>query len=180
MIAATNRDLEEEVRAQRFRADLYHRLSVYPLTVPPLRARGGDLLQPTGFFLQRCERKFGLRCLRLRQDTKHGLQQHSWPGNVRELEHPISRAVVRALRVGHSREHVIELTPRHLGAEPQSSAEIPVPRHEATLNETVEHYRREVIRLRLRACNGNLSATATSLGIDKGNLHHMVKRLGLR
>lgn len=187
VIAATNRDLEEEVRAQRFRADLYHRLSVYPLTVPPLRARGGDLLQLTGFFLQRCERKFGLRGLRLRQDTKHGLQQHSWPGNVRELEHTISRAVVRALSEGHSREHVIELTPRHLGAEPQlapveheSLAEIPMPRHEATLNEAVEHYRREVIRQRLRACKGNLSATATSLGIDKGNFHRMVKRLGLR
>ena len=55
-----------------------------------------------------------------------------------------------------------------------------MPRHEATLNEAVEHFRRELIRQRLRTCKGNLSATATSLGIDKGNFHRMVKRLGLR
>src|SRR5690606_6414592 len=94
VIAATNRDLAEEVRAQRFRADLYHRLSVYPLTVPPLRAREGDLSQLAGFFLQRCERKFGLRGLRLSPDATAWLQQQQWPGNVRELEHAISRAVV--------------------------------------------------------------------------------------
>ena len=118
VIAATNRDLAAEVSAQRFRVDLYHRLSVYPLTVPPLRARDGDISQLSGFFLQRCERKFGLRGLRLCHSGALWLQKHPWPGNVRELEHAISRAVVRALSEGHSREHVIELTPQHLGVDP--------------------------------------------------------------
>ena len=187
VIAATNRDLATEVRARRFRADLYHRLSVYPLTVPPLRARDGDLSQLAGFFLQRCERKFGLRGLRLRPDATAWLQQQQWPGNVRELEHAISRAVVRALSETHSRDRVIELTPRHLGAEPGIPArEDPVvagiaePRRETTLNDAVEHFRRELVRRRLRSYKGNLSATATSLGVDKGNFHRMVKRLGLR
>nr|PZN65138.1 MAG: nitric oxide reductase transcriptional regulator NorR [Pseudomonadota bacterium] len=187
VIAATNRNLAEEVRNQRFRADLYHRLSVYPITVPPLREREGDLCQLAGFFLQRCERKFGLRGLRLSQDATAWLQEHDWPGNVRELEHTISRAVVRALGEGHSREHIIELTTRHLGAEPwlsptegQAAIRPGEKQREPTLREAVDHFRRELIRRRLRAHKGNLSATAASLGMDKGNFHRMVKRIGLR
>jgi len=187
IIAATNRNLAEEVRTQRFRADLYHRLSVYPLNVPPLRAREGDLPQLAGFFLQRCERKFGLRGLRLSPDATSWLQKHDWPGNVRELEHAISRAAVRALGEGQARERVIELTPRHLGAdqwsvplEDPAVAGITEPGGESTLNEAVEHFRRELIRRRLRSHKGNLSATAASLGVDKGNFHRMVKRIGLR
>ncbi len=187
VIAVTNRDLAEEVRAQRFRADLYHRLSVYPLNVPPLRQREGDLTQLAGHFLQRCERKFGLRGLRLSRDATTWLQQQPWPGNVRELEHSISRAVVRALGEKHRRDRVIELTPRHLGAEAGvAPREEPIvagrnePGVEVTLNEALEHFRRELIRRRLRSHKGNLSATAASLGIDRGNFHRMVKRMGLR
>src|SRR5690606_24704623 len=106
VIAATNRDLAAEVSAQRFRVDLYHRLSVYPLTVPPLRARDGDISQLSGFFLQRCERKFGLRGLRLCHSGALWLQKHPWPGNVRELEHAISRPVVPAPREARSRQPV--------------------------------------------------------------------------
>ena len=185
VIAATNRNLAEEVAAQRFRADLYHRLSVYPLTVPPLRERGGDLWQLAGHFQQRCERKFRLRGLRLCPDAARWLQRNGWPGNVRELEHAISRAAVRALGEGHSRERIIELTPRHLGAEP-----VLVPTNEAlpgdsateqpTMNEAVDQFRRELVRQRLRHHHGNRSAAATSLGLDKGNFHRLVKRLGLR
>src|SRR5690606_8950554 len=146
VIAVTNRDLAEEVRAQRFRADLYHRLSVYPLNVPPLRTREGDLTQLAGYFLQRCERKFGLRGLRLSPDATAWLRLQPWPGNVRELEHAISRAVVRALGEKHRRDRVMELTPRHLGAEtgvaPREDpvvARLSEPAAEATLNEAVEH-----------------------------------------
>lgn len=186
VIAATNRNLAEEVRANRFRADLYHRLSVYPITVPPLRERGSDLSQLAGHFLQRCERKFGLRGLRLGCDAARWLQQHSWPGNVRELEHAISRAVVRALSEGHRRDRIIELTPRHLGAEPLvppadvGAAEAAATPTELTLNEALERYKRELIAQRLRHYDGKLSAAAASLGVDKGNFHRLVKRLGLR
>src|SRR5690606_39159783 len=120
-------------------------------------------------------------------DATTWLRQQPWPGNVRELEHAISRAVVRALGEKHRRDRVIELTPRHLGAEtgvaPREDpivARLNEPAAEATLNEAVEHFRRELIRRRLRSYKGNLSATAASLGIDKGNFHRMVKRMGLR
>src|SRR5690606_19571268 len=159
----------------------------YPVNVPPLRTREGDLTQLAGYFLQRCERKFGLRGLRLSPDATAWLRQQPWPGNVRELEHAISRAVVRALGEKHRRDRVMELTPRHLGAAtgvaPRADpvvAGLSEPTAEATLHEAVDHFRRELIRRRLRSHKGNLSATAASLGIDKGNFHRMVKRMGLR
>ena len=189
VIAATNRNLEDEVRAKRFRPDLYHRLSVYPITVPPLRARGDDVNLLAGHFLQRCERKFGLRGLRLGYDLARWLQRHSWPGNVRELEHAISRAVVRALSEGHRRDRIIELKLRHLGGEPvpapteagdAAEAEAADTPLELTLNEALDRFKRELIAQRLRRYDGKLSAAATSLGVDKGNFHRLVKRLGLR
>jgi len=186
IIAATNRDLAEEVAAGRFRADLFHRLSVYPISVPPLREREGDVSLLCGHFLQRCERKFGLRGLHLHPDAARWMNAHDWPGNVRELEHTLSRAVVRALGEEHSRERIIELLPRHLGADswvPPAENQDFVESDSTeglTLNEAVDNYRREVIRRRLRQHNNNHSRAATSLGIDKGNFHRLLKRLGLK
>lgn len=96
LIAATNRDLATEVRAGRFRADLYHRLGTYPLRVPPLRERGHDVLVLAGAFLEENRRRMGLRGLRLSARAQAALLAHDWPGNVRELEHLIARAALRA------------------------------------------------------------------------------------
>lgn len=185
VLAATNRDLAEEVRRQRFRADLFHRLSVYPLTAPPLRERGDDVMQLAGHFLQRCERKFGLRGLRLSRDAAHWLVQHRWPGNVRELEHTISRAAVRGLSDGASRDCILELTSEHLGAEqaaasPDLGADTVNTILEPTLNEAVNRFKRELIGRRIQHYRGGLSATAKSLGVDKSNFHRLIRRLGLR
>src|SRR5690606_28032597 len=149
VIAATNRDLEQEVANQRFRADLYHRLSVYPIRVPALRERGDDISLLAGHFMQQCERKFGLRGLRLSQEAVRWLKEHPWPGNVRELEHCVSRAVVRALGESPSRDTIIELTTRLLGADTwTSSADLPSPSsfpyNVITLAEAVETHKREL------------------------------------
>lgn len=185
VIAATNRDLEEEVRAGRFRADLFHRLNVYPLMVPPLRERGGDVSLLAGAFMQACERKLGLRGLRLSAAARQWLTRYEWPGNVRELEHAITRAVVRALSEGHSRSRVIELGPRHLGADPVGdgtaaagavAAELP----DLTFAEAVDRFKRELVRSRLARHQGNAAAAARSLGLDRGNFYRLCKRLGLR
>ena len=101
VIAATNRDLREEVARGRFRADLYHRLSVYPLHVPPLRERGRDVLALAGGFLEENQHRLGARNLRLSPAASAALLAHDWPGNVRELEHLISRAALRALSSRH-------------------------------------------------------------------------------
>ena len=96
LVAATNRDLAAEVQAGRFRADLFHRLAVYPLRVPPLRERGDDILLLAGHFLEENRRRMGARALRLTPQAQLALRQHNWPGNVRELEFLIARAALKA------------------------------------------------------------------------------------
>lgn len=187
LIAATNRDLEVEVRAGRFRADLYHRLNVYPLLVPPLRDRGDDVLLLTGYFLERARRKLGVRGVRLHAATRRWICEYPWPGNVRELEHSLSRGIIRALGDGQSRAAIVALSPHHLGVEVavrdrgSSAPEIGLgyaPR--MTLAEATDSFRRELIARRLHDHRGNLAATARSLGLDRGNFHRLIKRLGVR
>ncbi|MEX1197860.1 MAG: nitric oxide reductase transcriptional regulator NorR [Pseudohongiellaceae bacterium] len=184
IIAATNRNLKKSVRDGTFREDLYHRLSVYPVHMPPLRERGDDLNLLAGHFLQTCERKFGLRGLRLGNDALRWLKQYQWPGNVRELEHAISRAVVKALGEGYPADHIIELTPRHLGADPISTLAPASPANgespQSSLSDALEQFKKELIINRLRLHDNNLSAAARSLNMDKGNFHRQLKRLGLR
>ncbi|WP_347558409.1 nitric oxide reductase transcriptional regulator NorR [Robbsia sp. KACC 23696] len=97
VLAATNRDLALEVRAGRFRPDLFHRLAVYALRVPALRERGHDALLLAGFFLEENRSRLGLRSLRLSRAAQQAILRYSWPGNVRELEHMIGRAALKSL-----------------------------------------------------------------------------------
>jgi anaerobic nitric oxide reductase transcription regulator len=194
VIAATNRDLKEAVVAGRFRADLYHRLSVYPLQVPPLRERGDDVILLTGYFLERNQRQLGLRGVRLSRAAQQWLTTYHWPGNVRELEHTLSRAIIKALSEGGQRSALLELNVHHLGIEvpaaPSSGAVLSSITSSsglatnsgdlADLQESLEQFRREVICERLQLHQGNISATARSLGMDRGNLHRLIKRLGLK
>src|SRR5262245_14490853 len=94
VIAATNRDLDEAVRAGRFRADLFYRLNVFPLRVPPLRERASDIPQLAMFFLSRFARRFGRPVETISAATMDRLLSYSWPGNIRELQNVIERAVI--------------------------------------------------------------------------------------
>jgi len=94
IIATTNRDLEEEVRKGRFRQDLYYRLNVFPITVPPLRQRKEDIPLMVQAFMERYSRKMGKQITSIQKGTLKALQDYSWPGNVRELESIIERAVI--------------------------------------------------------------------------------------
>lgn len=94
IVATTNRDLEEEVRQGRFRQDLYYRLNVFPITVPPLRQRKEDIPLMVQFFIERYCRKMGKQITTISKDTMKTLQDYPWPGNVRELESIIERAVI--------------------------------------------------------------------------------------
>jgi formate hydrogenlyase transcriptional activator len=94
VIAATNRDLEDAVHAGRFRADLFYRLNVFPLAVPPLRERRADIPQLAMFFLSQCAKKFGRRIDTIAPATVDRLVQYPWPGNIRELQNVIERATV--------------------------------------------------------------------------------------
>ena len=94
IVAATNRDLKEEVKGGRFRADLYHRLSVYPIRVPKLQERTGDVQMLSGYFVEQTRQKLGLVQLKLSEETIPYLEQYNWPGNVRELENAIERGAI--------------------------------------------------------------------------------------
>ena len=109
IVAATNRSLKDLVRDGDFRADLYHRLSVYPIAIPPLRERGNDVLLLAGRYLEQNRARLGLRSLRLALDAEEALRRYRWPGNVRELEHVISRAAIKAVSRGANRNHIVTL-----------------------------------------------------------------------
>lgn len=94
VVAATNRDLQREVEAKRFRQDLYYRLSVFPIEVPPLRDRKDDIPKLAGYFLEQSCRKMGIDAPKLRQRHVIELQQYPWPGNIRELQNVVERAVI--------------------------------------------------------------------------------------
>lgn len=96
IIAATNRNLDAEVVSGRFRSDLYHRLHVYPITVPPLRDRGDDILLLAAYFMDKFRVQFGLKALRMDADSRRLLMEYDWPGNVRELGNIISRGILKA------------------------------------------------------------------------------------
>jgi transcriptional regulator with GAF, ATPase, and Fis domain len=94
VLAATNQDLEAKVQNGSFREDLFYRLSVFPIEVPPLRARGDDVLQIASHFLERTCQEFGHRPLTLSKQQAALLKRYDWPGNVRELKNVIERAVI--------------------------------------------------------------------------------------
>lgn len=94
IIAASNRELEEEIRAGRFREDLFYRLSVFPITIPPLRQRKEDIPQLLHYFIDKYNKKIGKKIETVSKETLHALQEYHWPGNVRELENVIERAVI--------------------------------------------------------------------------------------
>ena len=124
VIAATNRDLAREVRTGCFRPDLYHRLCVYPIHVPPLRERGDDVLLLTGHFLDQARARLGTGPIQLGPSARSPLLRWSWPGNVRELEHVLLPGVLRA--AGSLRGQPVTVDAEHLDL-PHVASEGPVP-----------------------------------------------------
>jgi anaerobic nitric oxide reductase transcription regulator len=191
LIAATNRDLADEVKRGHFRADFYHRLSVFPIRVPPLRERGRDVLLLTGYFLEQNRARLGLSSLRLSADAQRALLGYAWPGNIRELEHLVGRSALRALAAHKSRPAILtlgvdELDLRESDAIPAggrtADQEPPGASPEATVNlrDAVEAYERKLVADSLERNAHNLAATARDLGLDRANLSRLAKRLGLR
>lgn len=188
VIAATNRDLEEEVRKGRFRADLYHRLSVYPLKVPKLSERGHDVLLLAGYYLEKTSRKLGIRQLKLPREAELALMSYSWPGNVRELEHIISRASLKAKAKADNTgiilvdKHFLELSDKSLLPSSEKSGQVTIPDEipqTTDLNEATQTFQRQCIVHAVEQAKGNWSEAARNLTIDRANLLRLAKRLGI-
>ena len=186
IVAATNRNLAEMVGRQEFRADLYHRLSVYPIHVPALKERENDILLLAGFFIEKSRAQMGLRGLRMAPAAESILMQYGWPGNVRELEHTISRAALLAV-AQHPGESIVTLTPGFLGVMQMpvtNSSEVMAAADKAVgqvfLNQAVKELQITMINAAREKSLGNWSLAAKLLGVDSGNLHRLAKRLGLK
>jgi formate hydrogenlyase transcriptional activator len=167
LVAATNRDLNQMVAEKQFRSDLYYRLNVFPITVPPLRERTADIPVLVRYFAQQYARRMNKRIETIPSEAMHILSGYAWPGNVRELENFIDRAVILS-QGAQLQVPVAEL----------AKAKGMVPSGIATL-ETAE---REHIERALREANwiiGGPAGAATRLGMKRTTLQSKLQKLGI-
>jgi transcriptional regulator with GAF, ATPase, and Fis domain len=167
IIAATNRDLEEEVAAGRFRADLYYRLNVFPIQLPPLSERKEDIVPLANFFIHRYSRQTGIAIKGVTPEVARALQNYDWPGNVRELEHLIERSIL--LSNGDKLREI------HL---PGINDDPPV--QDVTPSRTLEAMERYHIIGTLKRCSGKIGGVggaAEILDIPSTTLHSKMRRL---
>ena len=186
IIAATNKTLSEEVKNGHFRADLYHRLSVFPIFVPPLRDRGSDITLLTGYFAEKSRIKLGGSSIRITPEAITLLNAYSWPGNIRELEHVISRAAV--LSRAQSNDSDLTLNPVHFSIKKDTNTEDKlIEQKDSTslekttdLRSATDEFQAALIKKIYLEQQQNWAATARVLQLDTGNLHRLAKRLNLK
>ncbi len=174
IVAATNRDLEKEVAEGRFREDLFYRLKVFPLRVPPLRERREDIPLLAGHFLKRYAHEFGRSVRGFSQQAMELLSAYKWPGNVRELENEVQRLVIQIDEGGF-------VEPEHLSPRIRQVENIldRVHPRKGTLKEMVEQVEKWILLEALKDHDNNKSQTAKTLGITREGLHKKLKNYGL-
>ena len=185
IFAATNRNLDTEVEAGRFRADLLHRLDVCRIAIPPLREHRDDISLLAGHFADRGRAQLGTGPIRFTPEALKTVTTGHWPGNVRELENAISRGILRAsARVQQGDTVLVDSGDLNVGSGRASSDTrevVPDPtRPGPSLRESVQEHQRQLIRNAVKRHRGNWSAAARELGVERANLHHLAKRLGLK
>lgn len=163
IIAATNRDLKEEVAAGRYREDLYYRLNVFPITLPPLADRREAILPLADYFLKKFAVASGKMVDRFTPEARTAMENYPWPGNVRELQNVIERAVILAHR---------EIDVRHLNLEQQGGPVVPG-------GNVLKVNERETIRKVLAEVGGNRKRAADILGISLRTLQYRIKEFDL-
>ena len=166
IIAATNHDLERLVREEKFRKDLYYRLNVCPVEMPPLSARQDDILPLVRHFIDHYNRKFRKSIQGLEPEAERILLQYSWPGNVRELKNAVERAMIFEDEALISAGHLPIGPPPRAGVESPSERALSLPEAE-----------RELIARALRSTNGNVSRAALVLGVSRDTLRYKLKKM---
>jgi formate hydrogenlyase transcriptional activator len=186
VVAATNRDLEEEVRNGTFRSDLYYRLSIFPITVPPLRERKNDIPMLVRHFVKEFSTKFGKEIEAISQETMAALKNYPWPGNIRELRNIVERAVI--VTQG-SRLHLLDsLESSRLDPTAQSAPDITGPQHSpvdadaSNWGETLEQSQHNLILQTLKKTYWRIEGpygAAAALNIHPSKLRSLMRRLGI-
>jgi transcriptional regulator with PAS, ATPase and Fis domain len=169
VIAATNRDLEEAVKAGTFREDLFYRLQVMPVVLPPLRERRGDIKMLTDYYIDRYNREFRKHVKGLTPDALATVEQYRWPGNVRELRNAIERAMLLVDRAWLLPEDFAALT-RHATA-----ATFRLPPEGVNL----EDVERQLLVQALERTGGNQTMAGTLLGINRDQVRYRIEKFGL-
>ena len=169
VISATHVDLEQAVKENRFREDLYFRIQVMPLNLPPLRERGQDVLLLAEEFITRYSAEYGCGKFHMSRNAEKAMLGYHWPGNVRELENRIQKALIQAV-------HGV-IQPKDMGLDDTQALSKESPR---TLKEAREAVEREVIGRALKDSGANLTLASTILGIDRKVLREIMERLGMK
>ncbi len=171
VISATNKDLEEAVKKGEFREDLFYRISVFPIHLPPLRERKEDIPLLAAHFLNKYAQVEGKELETISPEALELLMAYHWPGNVRELENAIERAVVLA--------NPPEITAKDLPASVRSLGEKKIYESDNKLSSWIEKLEEEALRQALLECEGNISQTAKKLGIGRATIYRKAKKYGL-
>ncbi|HJQ39112.1 MAG TPA: sigma-54 dependent transcriptional regulator [Thermoanaerobaculia bacterium] len=171
VIAATNKTLANEIEAANFRSDLYYRLNVIPIEVPPLRARGNDVVLLAEYFLRRFAAEIGQPRKKLSNGAAAKLKAYHWPGNVRELRNVAERLAILLAN------DTIEPEDVQLGARVEEPAQIAA---NLTLKEARDEFEKQYILARLREYAGNVSRAADALGVERSNLYRKLHAYGIR
>jgi two-component system response regulator AtoC len=174
VVSATHRDLPKEVAAGRFREDLYYRLNVVRIAIPPLRERPEDITPLAEQILRRLERKYGWAGLSLSPEALAEIRAKPWPGNVRQLENALARAAIAAR--GRA------ILPEHIEADQPGDPSLAAPGdpiEELPLRALLAEVERRAIRRALTACNGNRTKTAERLGISRRQLFDKIREYDL-
>jgi two-component system nitrogen regulation response regulator NtrX len=180
VLSATARNLSDEIAAGRFREDLYYRLNVVPVRIPPLRERREDIPELANHFLTRFAAERRIPPPTLTDEAVAALQAHDWPGNVRQLRNIIERTIILAPgdRIGCID---VDLLPSevldHQGPVGMSSATLTIMG--SPLREARESFEREYLKIQIRRFSGNISRTASFIGMERSALHRKLKALGI-
>ncbi len=172
VLAATNKDLPTEIRFGRFREDLYFRLNVIPVFVPPLRDRPDDIMLLAEHFMTELAREYGRRPKRFDPGAAAGLRSYRWPGNVRELRNVIERTIIMVPG------DTITLSDLSF-LEGAAGMAVELPLTIAPLHEARDQFEREYILKALAAQQGNISRTAEALGVERSNLYRKMRSFGI-
>ncbi len=178
VIAATNKDLEEEIARGNFREDLFYRLNVIPFFVPPLRDRKEDIPLLVKEFLSEFGQQYGRARVEMSDDALAALKQYHWPGNVRELRNLVERVLILNPKIQRiERKHLPMLVYRD--AAKSSSPSAGRGEEFTTLLQAREAYERDYILKKLDECQGNMSRAAEGLGLERSHLYRKMKALGV-
>jgi two-component system, NtrC family, nitrogen regulation response regulator NtrX len=175
VIAATNKDLESEIEKGRFRDDLYYRLNVIPIRVPPLRERVEDIPALVNEFLKKISMNMNVEPKSFSHKALEKLTKYSWPGNVRELQNLVERLVIMTPGMEILASHIPPPYSRESDLDTAFSSSLEA----LTIREAKENFEKAYLARKLQEYKWNISQTADAIGIERSNLHKKIKAYGL-